>query len=105
MHPAGYPTVVAVENMGKKLEAATNGRIKFQMFPGSVLGDEKAMIEQTQVGAINVLRTSLGRVARDVARKITGTTGEARATSPTLRDRIAQLRRQRLPRCATASPS
>ena len=51
------------------------------------------------------LRTSLGRVAREVARKITGTTGEARATSPTLRDRIAQLRRQRLPRCATASPS
>jgi tripartite ATP-independent transporter DctP family solute receptor len=32
------------------------------MFPGSVLGDEKAMIEQTQVGAINVLRTSLGPV-------------------------------------------
>lgn len=62
VHPAGYPTVVAVENMGKKLEAATNGRIKFQMFPGSVLGDEKAMIEQTQVGAINVLRTSLGPV-------------------------------------------
>ena len=23
VHPAGYPTVVAVENMGKKLEAAT----------------------------------------------------------------------------------
>ena len=62
VHPPGYPTVVAVENMGKKLEAATNGRIKFQMFPGSVLGDEKAMIEQTQVGAINVLRTSLGPV-------------------------------------------
>jgi TRAP-type C4-dicarboxylate transport system substrate-binding protein len=40
VHPPGYPTVVAVENMGKKLEAATNGRIKFQMFPGSVLGDE-----------------------------------------------------------------
>jgi tripartite ATP-independent transporter DctP family solute receptor len=62
VHPAGYPTVVAVENMGKKLEAATQGRIKFQMFPGSVLGAEKEMIEQTQVGAIQVLRTSLGPV-------------------------------------------
>ncbi len=41
VHPAGYPTVVAVENMGKKLEAATNGRIKMQMFPGAVLGQEK----------------------------------------------------------------
>ena len=62
VHPAGYPTVVAVENMGKKLEAATSGRIKFQMFPGSVLGGEKEMIEQTQVGAIQVLRTSLGPI-------------------------------------------
>jgi tripartite ATP-independent transporter DctP family solute receptor len=62
VHPAGYPTVVAVDNMGKKLEAATQGRYKLQMFPGSVLGDEKAMIEQTQVGAIQLLRTSLGPV-------------------------------------------
>jgi tripartite ATP-independent transporter DctP family solute receptor len=62
VHPAGYPTVVAVENMGKKAEAATQGRIKFQMFPGSVLGGEKEMIEQTQIGAIHLLRTSLGPV-------------------------------------------
>lgn len=62
VHPAGYPTVVAVESMGKKLDAATQGRYKFQMFPGSVLGGEKEMIEQTQVGAIQLLRTSLGPV-------------------------------------------
>jgi tripartite ATP-independent transporter DctP family solute receptor len=62
VHPTGYPTVVAVESMGKKMEAATNGRFKFQMFPGSVLGGEKEMIEQTQVGAIQILRTSLGPV-------------------------------------------
>ena len=62
VHPAGYPTVVAVENMGKKLDAATKGKIKFQMFPGSVLGGEKEMIEQTQVGAIQILRTSLGPI-------------------------------------------
>jgi len=62
VHPPGYPTVAAVESMGKKIEAATNGRIKFQMFPGSVLGAEKEMIEQTQVGAIQLLRTSLGPV-------------------------------------------
>ena len=62
VHPVGYPTVVAVENMGKKLSAATNGRISFTLFPGSVLGGEKEMIEQTQVGAIQFLRTSLGPV-------------------------------------------
>ncbi|MCY7304739.1 MAG: TRAP transporter substrate-binding protein [Rhodoferax sp.] len=60
VHPAGYPTVVATENMGKKLELASNGKFKMQMFPASVLGDEKTMIEQTQIGAIQLLRTSLG---------------------------------------------
>jgi tripartite ATP-independent transporter DctP family solute receptor len=59
-HPAGYPTVVAVENMGKKLEEATKGRIKMQMFPGAVLGQEKETVEQTQLGAIQIARISLG---------------------------------------------
>ncbi len=59
-HPAGYPTVVAVEMMGKKLEAATSGRIKVQMFPGAVLGQEKEAVEQTQLGAIQIARISLG---------------------------------------------
>ncbi|MEP6559091.1 MAG: TRAP transporter substrate-binding protein, partial [Burkholderiales bacterium] len=62
VHPPGYPTVVAVENMGKKLETATNGKYSVRMYPSSVLGDEKTMIEQTQVGAIQILRTSLGPV-------------------------------------------
>ena len=61
-HPAGYPTVVAVENMGKKLETATNGRIKMQMFPGAVLGQEKETVEQAQIGAIQIVRISLGVV-------------------------------------------
>ncbi len=30
VHPAGYPNVVEVENMGKKLEAATGGRYKLK---------------------------------------------------------------------------
>ncbi|MDC6684602.1 TRAP transporter substrate-binding protein, partial [Leclercia adecarboxylata] len=48
IHPTGYPTVVAMENLGKKLEAATNGEIKSRMFAGGVLGSEKEVIEQTQ---------------------------------------------------------
>jgi tripartite ATP-independent transporter DctP family solute receptor len=59
-HPAGYPTVAAIESMGKKLEAATSGRIKVQMFPGAVLGQEKEAVEQTQLGAIQIARISLG---------------------------------------------
>jgi len=60
VHPPGYPNVVAVEHLGKKLETATKGRIKLQMFPGGVLGSEKEVVEQTQVGAIQIARISLG---------------------------------------------
>ena len=60
VHPAGYPTVVAVENLGKKLEAATNGRISVQMYPSMQLGGEKEAIEQAQIGAIAFARVSVG---------------------------------------------
>ena len=59
-HPAGYPTVEAIVSMGKKLDAATAGRIKIQTFPGAVLGQEKEAVEQTQLGAIQIARISLG---------------------------------------------
>jgi tripartite ATP-independent transporter DctP family solute receptor len=60
VHPAGYPNVVAIENLGKKLETATKGKYKLQMFPGGVLGGEKEVVEQAQVGAIQIARISLG---------------------------------------------
>ena len=62
VHPEGYPNVVAIENMGKKLSAATNGRLSIKMFPNGTLGSEKEMIEQAQVGALQIVRTSLGVV-------------------------------------------
>src|SRR5262245_42620713 len=54
VQPPGYPTVVATENLGKKLAAATNGRLSVQMFPSMQLGGEKETIEQTQIGAIQM---------------------------------------------------
>jgi tripartite ATP-independent transporter DctP family solute receptor len=60
VHPLGYPTVEAVVQMGKKLEAATNGRLSVQMFPSMQLGGEKEMIEQAQVGALQIARISVG---------------------------------------------
>ena len=54
VHPLGYPTVEAVVRMGKKLEAATNGRLTIQMFPSMQLGGEKEMIEQAQIGALQI---------------------------------------------------
>jgi tripartite ATP-independent transporter DctP family solute receptor len=60
VQPPGYPTVAAAENLGKKLEAATGGRLSVQMFPSMQLGGEKETIEQTQIGAIQMLRVSVG---------------------------------------------
>jgi tripartite ATP-independent transporter DctP family solute receptor len=60
VQPPGYPTVVATENLGKKLSAATDGRLSVQMYPSMQLGGEKETIEQTQIGAIQMLRVSVG---------------------------------------------
>ncbi|ROL69240.1 C4-dicarboxylate ABC transporter [Pseudomonas chlororaphis] len=60
IHPAGYPTVVAEENLGKTLVKESNGQLTFKMFAGGVLGSEKEVVEQAQVGAIQMARVSLG---------------------------------------------
>jgi tripartite ATP-independent transporter DctP family solute receptor len=60
VHPLGYPTVEAVVRLGKKLEAATGGRLSIQMYPSMQLGGEKEMIEQAQVGALAMARISVG---------------------------------------------
>ncbi len=62
VHPLGYPTVEAVQRMGRKLEQATDGRLSIQMFPAMQLGGEKEMIEQAQVGALQFARISVGPV-------------------------------------------
>ena len=50
VHPEGYPNVVAVQHMGEKLKQQTDGKLEIKVFPGGVLGDEKQMIEQAQMG-------------------------------------------------------
>src|ERR1700751_3186119 len=60
VHPTGYPTVEAVENLGRKLERTTNGRLSVQMFASMQLGGEKEAVEQAQIGAIQFARVSVG---------------------------------------------
>ncbi len=59
-HPAGYPTVVAVQKMGEMVKERSNGRICMEVFPSAQLGEEKDTIEQTQFGVIDMNRVSLG---------------------------------------------
>jgi tripartite ATP-independent transporter DctP family solute receptor len=48
------------------LESRSNGRIKVQIFPASQLGDFRAMVEQVQLGTLEMAHTSVGGVGQFV---------------------------------------
>ena len=61
--PQGYPTTQAAYKFAEMVEEKTNGRIKIEVYYGAQLGDEKAVIEQLQFGAIDFTRVSLSPLA------------------------------------------
>ncbi|GAB1481947.1 TRAP transporter substrate-binding protein [Treponema sp.] len=58
-HPADYPTTKGDMKFAELVKERTNGRITIEVYPGSQLGQEKAVIEQVQFGAIDFTRVSL----------------------------------------------
>ncbi len=54
--PPGYPTVVASEKFAELVKERTNGRILIEVYPAGQLGEEKAVIEQVQLGAVEFTR-------------------------------------------------
>lgn len=62
-HPADYPTTLGDKKFAELVNQKTNGRIKIEVFPSSQLGEEKAVIEQVQLGAIEFTRVSTGPLA------------------------------------------
>ena len=57
---AGYPTVLAVEFIAEQLAEQSDGRIALKTYSGGQLGDEKATLELTIFGGIDLNRTSIG---------------------------------------------
>ncbi|MBV9970148.1 MAG: TRAP transporter substrate-binding protein DctP, partial [Xanthobacteraceae bacterium] len=57
---ADYPTVRALEFMGRVIEQRTEGRHRIRVFHSRQLGEEKETIEQTRAGAIDINRTNVG---------------------------------------------
>ncbi|MFH5185375.1 TRAP transporter substrate-binding protein [Paenibacillus sp. TAB 01] len=55
-----HPIVAADKKFAELINERTNGRIKVEVFPNSQLGEEKATIEQAQLGAIDFVRTGSG---------------------------------------------
>ncbi len=62
-HPKGYPTEMADEEFARLVNVRSNGRIVIEVYPGSQLGEEKAVIEQVQFGAIDLTRVSISPLA------------------------------------------
>ncbi|TXK81472.1 TRAP transporter substrate-binding protein [Paenibacillus sp. N3.4] len=62
-HPDNYPTVLGDKKFAELVSQKSNGRIKIDVFPNSQLGEEKAVIEQVQLGAIEFTRVSTGPLA------------------------------------------
>jgi len=62
-HPKGYPTEVADEEFARLVNEYSQGKIRIEVYPGSQLGEEKAVIEQVQLGAVALTRVSTGAVS------------------------------------------
>lgn len=62
-HPKGYPTELGDEYFAQLVTERSGGKLKVEVYPGSQLGEEKAAIEQVQMGAIAFTRVSSGPMA------------------------------------------
>ena len=61
--PADYPTVIGDKKFAELVDERTDGRIKIEVFPSAQLGDEKSVLEQVQLGAIDFTRTNASPLA------------------------------------------
>jgi tripartite ATP-independent transporter DctP family solute receptor len=62
-HRADYPTTRGDMEFARLVNERTNGRIKIDVYHSSQLGEEKAVIEQVQFGAIDFTRVSISPLA------------------------------------------
>lgn len=60
IHVEGYPNTVALEQFATDVEAATEGRVKAEVFNGGVLGSQPDAIAQIQVGAVDFANFNMG---------------------------------------------
>lgn len=62
-HPADYPTTLGDQRFADLVKELSKGRIVVEVYPGSQLGQERAVIEQVQFGAIDFTRVSISPLA------------------------------------------
>jgi tripartite ATP-independent transporter DctP family solute receptor len=57
-NPAEHPVTLGDKKFAELVAQRSNGRITIDVFPGAQLGEEKAVLEQVQLGAIEFTRVS-----------------------------------------------
>jgi tripartite ATP-independent transporter DctP family solute receptor len=62
-HPQDYPTTKGDYEFARLVKERTNGRIIVEVFHSKQLGEEAAVIEQVQLGAIDMTRVSISAVS------------------------------------------
>ena len=58
-HPQDYPTTKGDYEFARLVKERTNGRIVIEVFHSKQLGEEKAVVEQVQLGAVDFTRVSI----------------------------------------------
>nr|WP_263323377.1 TRAP transporter substrate-binding protein [Neobacillus sp. Marseille-Q6967] len=61
--PPDYPTVIGDKKFAELVEERSDGRIKIEVYPSAQLGDEKSVLEQVQLGAIEFTRINSSPLA------------------------------------------
>lgn len=65
IHEADFPTTLADVEFARLVNVGTQGRVHITVYPNGTIGqDEKAVIEQTQMGALDFARVSLSPIAQ-----------------------------------------
>ena len=59
VHPEDYPTVMAVKYMSDIISQKTGGKHSIKVYTGTALGGEKDTIEQTKIGALDLVRINV----------------------------------------------
>lgn len=59
VHPADYPTTLAVQHMGKLVAERSKGRMGVKVYPSGALGTEKDNIEQLRIGGLDMMRINV----------------------------------------------
>jgi tripartite ATP-independent transporter DctP family solute receptor len=59
VHPVDYPTVAAVQYMGKLVAEQSKGKMGVRVYPAGALGTEKDNIEQLKIGGLDMMRINV----------------------------------------------